>query len=104
MEKVTTILFLCISLAEISAQTTQIIPSDSVKVNQEKKSDLLTSSVKKNTTIEIVKPDINTQSVQYPRDNNSVFLNPGKQNNAVNPKDYMIRGALNFVPKVKIKL
>ena len=104
MKKVTTFVFLCISLAEISAQTSQKIPSDSVKMNQEKKSDLLASYVKKNTTIEIVKSDINIQIMQYSRDNNSVFLNPGKQNNAVNPRDYMIRGALNFVPKVKIKL
>ena len=104
MKKIMTIVFLCISLAEISAQTNQEMPSDSVKINQEKKSDLSVNSVKKSVTVEIVKPNLNTQNVEYPRDSNPVFLNPGKQNNAVNPKDYMIRGALNLFPKVKIKL
>ena len=56
MKKIMTIVFLCISLAEISAQTNQEMPSDSVKINQEKKSDLSVNSVKKSVTVEIDKP------------------------------------------------
>ena len=40
----------------------------------------------------------------YPRDSNSLLLNNGKQNNAIHPTDYIIRGVLNYVPKISFRL
>ncbi|EHM7982042.1 hypothetical protein M2T70_03670 [Elizabethkingia anophelis] len=40
----------------------------------------------------------------YPRDSNSLLLNYGKQNNATHPTDYIVRGVLNYIPKISFRL
>ncbi|MDO5615418.1 MAG: hypothetical protein Q4G16_04450 [Cruoricaptor ignavus] len=98
----------CMNWGMISAQTNERKISDSVIINEKYQIPINiedSMKIKESIAFKDITISKNLQNKSFiHRERSTEFNNLGKQNNAVNPKDYMIRGALNYVPKIKIKL